>query len=148
MLTNAFKCAEKYNTVVSILRRCSKQTSHENHPGTAIEYYYQRSLAVPFLDHLLSEIETRFTSDSLNALKSLSIVLSCFSSPEKATDDDFFYDDIDNVSTAYAELQLWCSYFKDKELPNTVSSSIQHTSAILFSNIRKMLIHAMVLSVT
>ena len=45
-------------------------------------------------------------------------------------------------------IQLWRSYFKDKELPNTVSSSIPHTSAILFPNIRKMLIHAMVLPVT
>ena len=52
------------------------------------------------------------------------------------------------ISTAYAELQLWHTYFKDKELPNSVSSSIQHTSPILFPNIRKMLIHAMVLLVT
>ena len=84
-------------------------------------------------------------------MKSLGIVPSCFSSSEKATDDEliaFFDDDIDNASTVHAELQLWRAYFKDKELPDTLSSSIKHTSAMMFPNIRKMLIHAMVLPVT
>ena len=81
LFTNASKCAEKYNIVVCIPRRYSKQTSRENHPGTTIQYY-RRSLAVPFLDHLISEIETRFTSHSLTAMKSLGIVPSCFSSPQ------------------------------------------------------------------
>lgn len=102
LFTNAFKFAEKYNVSVSIPRRCSRQTARENHPGSTPEEYYRRSLAVPFLDHLISEIDT--------SLKSLGIVPSCFSSSEKATNDEiiaFFDDDIDNTSTAHAELQLW-----------------------------------------
>ena len=151
LFTNTLKCAEKYNVSVSIPRRCSRQTARENHPGSTAEEYYRRSLAIPFLDHLISEIDTRFTSHSLTAMKSLGIVPSCFSSSEKATDGEliaFFDDDIDNASTVHAELQLWRAYFKDKELPDTLSSSIKHTSAMMFPNIRKMLIHAMVLPVT
>ena len=49
---------------------------HENHPGTTAEEYYRRSLAAPFLDHLISKIETWFTSYSLTAMKSLGIVHS------------------------------------------------------------------------
>ena len=55
----------------------------------------------------------------------------------------FFDDDIDTPSTVHAELQLWHVHFKDKELHDTLSSSIQHTSAM---NIRKM-IRVMVLLV-
>ena len=151
LFTNAVKCAEKYNISVSIPRRCSRQTARENHPGSTVEEYYRRSLAVPFLDHLISELETRFTSHSLTAMKCLGIVPSCFSSSEKATDDEiiaFFDDDVDAASTAYANLKLWHAYFKDTELPDTLSSSIQHTSPMMFPTIRKMLIHAMLLPVT
>ena len=88
LFTNAFKCGEKYDISVAIPRRCSRQTARDNHPGSTVEEYYRRSLAVPFLDHLISEIEIRFTSHSLTAMKSLGIIPSCFSSSEKATDDE------------------------------------------------------------
>lgn len=151
LFTNASRCAQNHNVLVSIPRRCSRQTTRENHPGLTAEEYYRRSLAVPFLDHLISEIDTRFTSHSLTAMRCLGIIPSCFSSSQRATDDEiiaFFDDDVDAASTAHAELQLWHAYFKDKELPDTLSSSIQHTSAMMFPNIRRMLIHAMVLPVT
>ena len=82
-------------------------------------------------------MDTRFTSHSLTAMRYLGIVPSCSSSSEKATDDEilaFFDDDVDAASTAYAEFQLWHAYFKDKEPPDTLSSSIQHTSAMMFPN--------------
>ena len=71
-------------------------------------------------------------------MRSLGIVSSC-SSSEKATDDEIpvFFDDIDNASTVHAELWLWHAYFKDKELPDTLSSSIQDTSAVMSPNIDK-----------
>jgi len=46
------------------------------------------------------------------------------------------------------ELQLWRTYFKDKELPETAQSSLQYASPLMFPNFRKMLIHTMVLPVT
>ena len=78
------------------------------------------------------------------------IVLSCFLSSEKAKDEivAFFDDDVDATSTAYAELKLWQACFKDKELSDALSSSIQHTSAMMFLSFRKVLIHTMVLLVT
>jgi len=107
LFTNASRCAQKHNVLVSIHRRCSRQTAHENHPGSTSEECYRQSLAVPFLDHLISEIDTRFTSHSLTAMRCLGIVPSCFFSSQKATDDEiiaFFDDDVDAASTAHAEL--------------------------------------------
>ena len=84
-------------------------------------------------------------------MRCLGIAPSCFSSSQKATDNEiiaFFGGDVDAVSTAHTELQFWHAYFEDKELPDTLSSSIQHTSAMMFPNIRRILIHTVVLPVT
>ena len=45
------------------------------------------------------------------------------------------------------ELQLWRVYFKEKELPETAQSSLQYANSLVFPNIRKMLIHTLVLPV-
>ena len=86
---------------------------------TTSEAINPRSLAIPFLDHLKSDIESRFTFHSLLAIKCLSIIPSCFEAARAASDDEvleFFSSDIEFKSTAKAELELWQSMFKDKEL--------------------------------
>ena len=70
----------------------------------------RRSLAIPFLDHLKSDIESRFASHLLLAIKYLTIVPSCFEAAGVASDDEvleFFSSDIEFKSTAKAELELW-----------------------------------------
>jgi len=71
---------------------------------------------------------------------------------EKANDDevfDFFKEDVTFDSAVKVELQLWRTYFHDHvELPDTPQSSLKYASPLLFPNIRKMLIHVMVLPVT
>ena len=61
---------------------------------------------------------------------------------------EFFRNDISFDSVALTELQLWCTYIRDKELPKTAQSSLQNANPLVFPNIRKMLIHTMVLPVT
>ena len=137
----AVRRAGKHGVVISMPRRCSRQTARENHPGDTAEEYYCRSLAIPFLDHLKSDIESRFTSHSLLAINCLSIISSCFATAGAASDDEileFFSSDINFKSTAKAELELWRSNFKDKELPDTPQSALKYTSQVLFPNIRKM----------
>ena len=136
---------------MTIQRRCSHQTARENHPGDTPEECYHRSLAIPFLDHLKSDIESRFAAHSLLTIKCLSIIPSCFAAAGAGSDDEvleFFSSDIEFKSTAKAELELWRSNFKDKEIPDTPQSPLKHTSPVMFPNIRKMLIHMMVLPVT
>jgi len=93
LFLNASKCAQQYDITVKPPRRCQRQTACENHPADTTEEYYCRSLAIPFLDHLKEEIERRFTSHSVMAIRCLGIIPSCFSSSEKADDNemlDFF----------------------------------------------------------
>ena len=58
LFLDASKCADRHGVLVSVPRRCARQTARENHPDSPEEYYH-RSLAIPFLDHLKSEIESR-----------------------------------------------------------------------------------------
>ena len=53
---------------------------------------------------------------------------------------------MDCKSSAKAELEMWRTYFKDKEvLPQ---SALEFANPMIFRNVRKMLIHIMVLPIT
>ena len=63
---SAVDMAEEAQTEMpSIPRRCSRQMQRANVEAEVPEAYYQRSLTIPFLDHLLQEMKDRF---SLNAI--------------------------------------------------------------------------------
>ena len=147
----ASRRAQKYDIPVNTPRRCSIQRARENHPGTTAEEYYRRSLAIPFLDHLMREINGRFTSHSITAMRCLGIIPACFSSENRASDAEmleFFQDDLSFPSAAEAELLLWRSHFRDKELPDTPQGAFQQASSLVFPNVRRMLTRVMILPVT
>jgi len=52
--------AREYDIPVETPRGCSLHTACENHPGSTTEEYYHRSIAIPFLNHLKSEIYDRW----------------------------------------------------------------------------------------
>ena len=47
-----------------------------------------------------------------------------------------------------AELELWCSQFVGKGLPDTPQADFQHANTVTFPNVRKMLVGVKVLPVT
>ena len=146
----ASRHAHSYGIEAKAPRRCARQTRRENHPGST-EEYYRRCLAIPFLDHLKNEIDHRFNSHTVTAMRCLGIVPSCFESENKASDQemlDFFKDDLTFPSAAEAELELWRSHFDGKDLPDTPQAAFQYANPVLFPNIRKMLVRVMVLPVT
>ena len=148
---SASRCALKYDVPVTTPRRCSLQLGCDNQPGSTTEECYCRSLAIPFLDHLRTEIETRFNSHSIMAMRCLGVIPSCFFAEGKASDEEiiaFFQDDITFTSAARTELELWRSHFSGQELPDTPLAALQHANPHLFPNVRKMLIRIMVLPVT
>ena len=61
----AVDVAEAVNTEEpSIPRRCGRQTQRSNVPADVPEVYYRRTLTVPFLDHLISELSDRFSANA------------------------------------------------------------------------------------
>ena len=150
----ASRQAAEYDVQVKTPRTCSVQATRDNQPSQNAEEYYRRPLAFPFLDHLVTEIENRFDSHSVMAMKCLGIIPSCFHIKDRASDKemfDFFQNDIPHRSTFEAELKLWYEQFKGKEpseLPDTPQASLKYTHSMAFPTIRKILVHIMVLPVT
>ena len=58
----------------SIPRKCKKQTQRSNVEADVPEVYYRRTLAIPFLDHLLKELGERFTAHANIAALGLCLV--------------------------------------------------------------------------
>ena len=58
LFESASRCANKHNVSITTPRLCHRQTARDNHPAISVEEYYRRSLAIPFIDHLNSEIES------------------------------------------------------------------------------------------
>ena len=67
--------AEKVGEEPRIPRRCARQIQRNNVPATTPpSEYYKRAISVPMLDHLESEISSRFTELQSTAAKGMSIV--------------------------------------------------------------------------
>ena len=68
-------CAD-VGTEPSLRRRSGRQIHCSNVPADTPSEYYCHSISIPMLDHLLSEIKTRFTTHQKTALLGLCIVPS------------------------------------------------------------------------
>ena len=55
-------------------RICSRQRHRSNVPADSPQEYYRRTVSVPFLDHLCSQMEERFSSTQQRAYMGLSLV--------------------------------------------------------------------------
>ena len=64
------------DTEPSIPRRCNRQINRSNVPASTPTEYYCRSISIPLVDHLLSEMRSRFTTHQQTALAGLSIIPS------------------------------------------------------------------------
>lgn len=52
---------------ITIPRQCQRQTLRDNHSAVDAEEFFRRSLAMPFLDYLSSELQSRFSHPQLAA---------------------------------------------------------------------------------
>ena len=66
----------------SVPRRCGRQTQQSNVPADTPGEYFQRTISIPVLDHILSELRSRFSNLQRAALLGVSIVPSLFVSLE------------------------------------------------------------------
>ena len=70
------KLCTDVGTVPSLPRRSGRQVHRSNTPADTPSEYYCRCLSIPLLDHLLSEMHSRFATHQQTALLGLAIVPS------------------------------------------------------------------------
>ena len=63
--------AESVGTSPEKPRTAGRQKNRENVPADSVSQYYCRCLLIPFFEHLLSQIQTRFLNSSLDILDAL-----------------------------------------------------------------------------
>jgi len=51
---------EKYDAPLLIPRRCKSQIFRDNYPFDDLEHFFREAIFVPYLDHLIVEMEDRF----------------------------------------------------------------------------------------
>ena len=51
---------EKYDAPLFIPRRCNSQIFRDNYPSDDSEHFFREAIFVPYLDHLIMEMEDRF----------------------------------------------------------------------------------------
>ena len=140
------------NLEPSTPRLCVRQKHRSNIPAEVPSAYYRRNISIPFLDHLLSEMEIRFSSHQQTALLGMAIVPSVLVdlSMDECTVKfaqvvATYEEDFPSPECFHSELHCWwmrwqqhCSEHGQSSLPTTVAQSLQQVSS-MYPNIRALL---------
>lgn len=129
-----------------IARRCGRQRGRDNVPAEQPKEYYKRSITIPFFDHLLTQLDERFSSDQQRVIAGLSLVPAVMTEEanwkEQALDFAALYeDDLQLPGNMDMELVCWESQWKDYEgnLPSTPQETLKQCSQVFFPNIHTVL---------
>ncbi len=129
-------------------RRCSIQTSRSNTPGDTPEEYYRRTLSIPFLDELITHLESRFSDVQQKAIQGMRLVPSVLVDPSIPMCDcsdllENYGDDLPSPSSLEAELNLWKhkweSQASNPNMPTSPSGALYLARKSMWPNIHTIL---------
>ena len=125
---------------ITVPRRCTFQTLRSNHPADTPAEFWRRSVYIPFADHLVSELNSRFNQLPTTAVSGLCLL------PENAVNEvpasiiaglkDAFSSDLPAVDSFQQEVERWVMRWKVNEsLPQSLSNTYCATNCHLYRNI-------------
>ena len=129
-------------------RVCSRQRNRDNTPAESVAEYWKRTVAIPFLDIVCSEIKCRFSKEKrahyeLCALvPTLIVTKSSEAIYELANVLQEKWDHLLPVSSAFeSELSRWANHCKRQAIEETSVTSLlsKHADNMFFPNIRELL---------
>ena len=140
------------NTEPSLPRLCGRQRHRPNVPAQSPSEYFRRTISIPVLDNLLSEMETRFDKHQQTAVQGLYLIPSLLVSkaleevsPKIQELGDLYKDDLPFHSSLSSEFHCWYMKWRGQEkkhgsasLPTTLYHTLPQTSA-MFPNITVLL---------
>jgi hypothetical protein len=118
-------------------RICSRQTKRTNVPSESTEEYYRRAITAPLLDHLISEMNGRFTDLNSRAATGILLVPAAMDRLPSREELSFFIPDLPSPDSLDAELLQWFATWNNKsdETPKTISEALQNCDPIFYGNI-------------
>jgi hypothetical protein len=130
------KFTKSFDTSEIMPRRCGKQTTGANHPAETPKQYCSISLYYPFLDHLITELESRL-------LKSENRFHAQYLLPhpvDKITDDHVatIYKAYQALEDFMREVARWQTHWvitKRNDLPTTLCTTLDSVNPVLYPSI-------------
>ncbi|XP_014675618.1 PREDICTED: 52 kDa repressor of the inhibitor of the protein kinase-like [Priapulus caudatus] len=133
-------------TEPALPRRCGWQRHRENTPADTPSDFFKRAVTIPLLDHIINEMQSRFTELHCTALKGIALVPSALVAlPASQGNLDDFIDtyraDLPSPMTVAAEVecwqQKWLLHHSKDDLPETITDALRHSG--MYPNIEMLL---------
>ena len=125
-------------------RLCAVQQHRSNTPGDTPEEYYCHTISIPFLDTLLSHLESRFSDiqqKSVNGMKIVPSVLMVKSCTHQELFDSYS-EDLPSPDLLESELDLWKHKWQltsSQQLPDSPANALVYASKNMYPNIHSTL---------
>ena len=126
-------------------RIANRRWHWDNVPAATPVQYFQRSLCISMMDHLIAQMDTYFSEIQTNVSKLMCLVPEVLVSSSDVTIDATiqFYQDLVSPDVVDVELVRWrrkWSNVADKSsLPNSASATLRECDPIFFPNINVLL---------
>ena len=141
--------ASKVNIQPSLPRLASRQTKRANTPASTPTEYYKHTITIPLLDHLITELNSRFSEHSERAVKILTLLPpSIFEMEGELIENilsflSLYRSELPSPSTLTTELHCWSVKWKcEKQVShkcNTVIKALREADKDFFPNIHVLL---------
>ena len=140
------RIAERSQIAVTKPRLSVRQQHRSNPPTNSVEEHFKVSVAIPFLDHLLSDLASRFAAHvKQSALIQKLIPINI--NPDSTVAGfkqavSFYADDLPNSDLVDEEFHMWKSCWlavSKQERPHSISKALQQCSATTLPNIHMLL---------
>ena len=136
------RIAEISRVSVSMPHVSMHQRHRANPEYISIEDYFKKTVTIPFLDHLISDVTSRFTSHSKHAASLQNLVPSNISA-DTSIDSiqqavDFHSSDLPNPALLDEEFCRWKTKWlnaKQEDLPRTLAASLKQCDKYCLPNI-------------
>jgi len=120
----------------------SRQKDRANAPFTSPKVYFKQSITIPFLDHLICELTTRFSEHTKKA-SLVEHVLPLKIKPSSLARDisdaiSFYEDDLPNSRVADEEYERWKGKWVSvnlEERPKSLAEAMKHCCHLSLPNI-------------
>ncbi|CAN7939811.1 unnamed protein product [Ixodes hexagonus] len=141
----AISMAEAANVEIRMPRVTSRQRHRQNIPAIDVEDYFRLSLFLPFLDHLITQLDDRFKKHR-STLELLSSLLPenifCDVVPPDAEQFSAVYSSLVSISELQGELLVWavkCRRTKNETPTTPALQAVALCPQALFPNVHSLL---------
>ena len=155
---NIYEQAERLGTAVNVQpskpRTCIRQRNRPNAEAETVEEWYRVNVAVPFLDHIIVELDSQFSAIAQTSTQLLGLVPSIMCSQDDLDISEaveLYHNDLPSPELFDQEFSRWRDIYVHKAVdqrPKTCASALKECDSNLYPNLSVLLRIACTLPVT